>query len=272
MKKYIFIGFTGIILISIFNFFKLTTHNKTKEITNENITTFNEITTEELPSEITTIKNKNSNEPINNSYPIINPIKTKKNLNGYDITCQSYNDFVEGKQDISIKYPQIEFISDEKLKNKINSKLYQKAFSFINTSDDIENLIYSLDYSITTFDNNILSVYFEHSIYYRGSMYPSISCDSLNIDLSTGENIKLFDLINNNQLLSLSKANDFETIKAVDDFEKVFSYENLIKEFLSYDNKENAFYIDNKKIALFITLPHAGGDFAIIETKNNIIK
>lgn len=269
---YVVIAFCLFTFIIIFYSKQEPCNNSAIETTTEIIT--EETTFQESTFQETTTQNNNDKETTtDNDHSIfIQPVETKENPSGFIISCHSYNDIEEGKQNIEIKYPQIENMPNKKLKDKINKKLYEKAFSFLNKSDDIENLMYSQFYSITTFDRDILSIYFELSCYYRGSMYPFSDCYSLNIDLATGEEIKLFDLIDEEQLLSLGEKNAFKAVKYVGNFEEAFSYKSLIEEFLTYSNKEDYFYINDKKIALFIPMSHGGGDFAIIETKDNVIK
>ena len=98
------------------------------------------------------------------------------------------------KNDIDIVFPQIVDMNDNILQGKINKTLYDNAFDIlIAEGQNVAGFDNKVTYEITWAGERFLSVKFNIFFYRHGAAYPNDLLYTANIDLLTGNDLKLKD-------------------------------------------------------------------------------
>lgn len=128
-----------------------------------------------------------------------------------------------------INYPQIIDLDDITLMKKINNLIINEI------KDDMDSFNSSITYKIYLNDFNHLGIYFDIFTYSAGAARCVQSFKSLLLDIKTGNRIKFFDLINNQ-----------EDIKKINNL--ILKDEQVDKDFFKGIDENVNFYFDKEKM------------------------
>jgi hypothetical protein len=184
------------------------------------------------------------------------------------------------KDKIKIKYPKLVNLEDKKIEDKWNQIIEDRI------TKDLELLsqtdVYDLTYEVASNTEEELSLKLIGSCYYDGAAEPFNFIYTYNIDLTTGESIRLSDQTDVVELAAKIYNNQGFTIETNvnEDFmqfiHSAFENEDLLAEMLSnFDYSEDAeqpygysFY-EHGQLHLCIEVPHDVGDYVILVLENN---
>jgi len=125
-----------------------------------------------------------------------NTYSTNKNSRSYEITDCQYLDIGEAdNQSITISYPQIENLSDEKVQETINTQLREIAFRVLGSFDGFDDMDVNVNYTIRRASCCVLSVHFVWTSFHVLQAYPLILSYSANFSLNSGDRLKLLDIV-----------------------------------------------------------------------------
>lgn len=199
-------------------------------------------------------------------------------LEMYDYVEASYRirEMVLSEGDIKISCPQIEGLADEDIQGKWN-RIFLGAEERAMDEWDASGT-YEVTYEVKTMTKDVLSILMNGSFFGDGAPYPSSFKYTYNIDLNTGESIRLADHVDVEKVaenmfagtgyyVEESLAPYFaERLKAI--------YESpgaLARSLEGYDYKEDQSapygysYISDGKVWLCMEVPHALGDYIEVE-------
>lgn len=200
-----------------------------------------------------------------------------ENIVFYNIVSSVYEDGV-----VRVEYPQLTGMENEENQQKINENIRNSVTNHILN----ENLsFYELSYETATKGNGIVSFIFRGSENHEGSAYPVNLIKTLNINLNTGESIRLKDFADISSIVSSLEQADGYTVlnEGVDaaDF-SAFLNNGYVTDYamtlLDYDiDFENPDMVpvgftairDNHLI-LFIEAEHAMGDYVELEFEEEL--
>ncbi len=182
-------------------------------------------------------------------------------ISDYDVVRTSFD---KNSNDIKIFFPQINGLSDKTKQEKINDLIRNTAL--VDGKDDI-NLYrtFDLNYTMLWSSNNLLSIMFSGYYDEKQAPHPNRVCNTVNIDMKSGNIIKLDDIVNMNSdfvQLFIDKSEfvdsgatlDFETIK-----KDYFNADNLK---IYFENNE-AYYFTSTGLVFYVSTEHAIGDYAL---------
>lgn len=182
-------------------------------------------------------------------------------ISDYNVVKTSFN---KNSNDIKIFFPQINGLSDNVKQKKINELIRNAAL--VDTQDDI-NLYrsFELDYTIMWTSDNLLSILLSGYYDEKQAPHPNRICSTVNIDMKTGNLIKLADIVNVNsdfiqtfinksQFVDASATLDFTAIK-----KDYFNADNL----KTYFDNDEAYYFTSKGLVFHVSTEHAIGDYAL---------
>ena len=191
----------------------------------------------------------------------------------YNIISETYK---EGN--ISIEYPQFKTKdgSEDDFTSKWNKILKDELISNdISSGSEPEVEFFNMGYEVKTNNNNIISLFFPISYYFKDSPHPSTDCITYNIDILKNKKIELQDDPNfskyaesilNDKNYSLKsdvlKSIDDEMLKEI----KKSMYENLEKSDVSklkIQLKDQPFYYSDNKTIISFYVHHAFGDYVL---------
>lgn len=187
------------------------------------------------------------------------------------------------KDKIKIKYPKLVNLEDKKIEDKWNKIIEDRI------TKDLELLsqtdVYDLSYEVASNTEEELSLKLIGSCYYDGATEPFKFIYTYNINLLTGESIRLSDQtdvvelaskIYHNQGFSLESDVDEDFMRYIN---SAFENEELLAEMLSnFDYNEVAeqpfgySYYEDGELHLCIEVPHNVGDYVILVLENNVEK
>lgn len=197
------------------------------------------------------------------------PTAVSTDTNEYDVIRDGYN---KG-QDIAVSYPQIKGLDDKNRQNIINELLKQDAMSYLN---DVSNLIYlEISYEIECKGNNLLSVRYHGWKKNSDDSYLSELFFVTNINMNTGNKIKLQDVfqINQNMIDIIIKNGDYVG--------PLYSYDPVFNEAVLLDISNNlttsilpdiTFYFTADSLGIKMDVEPSNGYIAMIETKYSDLK
>ena len=176
----------------------------------------------------------------------------------------------------SLKYQLIDMENTE-LQNTINENVKQMVMQKISE----EGLTaYGLGYQVATQGTGILSVIFRGYCNYEGAAHPTNLIRTMNLDLTTGRNLRLKDYADMAQIVSgLETASGYEIISEGVDMADFSAFLNngyvtdyamtLLDYDVDWNNQEliPAGYsaIRNNHVVLFVEAEHAMGDYVELE-------
>lgn len=199
-------------------------------------------------------------------------------LEMYDYAEASYRvrEMVLSEGDISISCPQIEGLADEEIQGKWNRIFLGTEERAMDEWDATG--AYEVTYEIKTMTKDVLSILMNGSYYADGAAYPGSFKYTYNVDLNTGESIRLADHVSVDKVaenmfagtgyyVEESLAPYFaERLKVI--------YETpgaLARSLAGYDYAEDGSapygysYLADGKVWLCMEVPHALGDYIEIE-------
>ena len=171
---------------------------------------------------------------------------------------------------VRIEYPRINGMADEKLQAEINLGLKEMGFRYYAEEDS--GLSLENSYAFSLISSGILSVRFHTSFYHSGAAHPWQDMQAANIDLASGKQLKLSDVVELGDPFNAL----FKSGKFVSGWD---SHENII-EFGRYDNWLNYidgddygnFYLTVDSFGMIVYVAHAAGDFWTLEIPYEEIK
>ena len=195
----------------------------------------------------------------------------------YDIESVTYEDTLNGSCKVKVVYPQLIDMENTELQNTINENVKQMVMQEISE----EGLTaYGLGYQVATQGTGILSVIFRGYCNYEGAAHPTNLIRTMNLDLTTGKNLRLKDYADMAQIVSgLETASGYEIISEGVDMADFSAFLNngyvtdyamtLLDYDVDWNNQEliPAGYsaIRNNHVVLFVEAEHAMGDYVELE-------
>ena len=195
----------------------------------------------------------------------------------YDIESVTYEDTLNGSCKVKVVFPQLIDMENTELQNTINENVKQMVMQEISE----EGLTaYGLGYQVATQGTGILSVIFRGYCNYEGAAHPTNLIRTMNLDLTTGKNLRLKDYADMAQIVSgLETASGYEIISEGVDMADFSAFLNngyvtdyamtLLDYDVDWNNQEliPAGYsaIRNNHVVLFVEAEHAMGDYVELE-------
>lgn len=195
----------------------------------------------------------------------------------YDIESVTYEDTLNGSCKVKVVFPQLIDMENTELQNTINENVKQMVMQEISE----ERLTaYGLGYQVATQGTGILSVIFRGYCNYEGAAHPTNLIRTMNLDLTTGRNLRLKDYADMAQIVSgLETASGYEIISEGVDMADFSAFLNngyvtdyamtLLDYDVDWNNQEliPAGYsaIRNNHVVLFVEAEHAMGDYVELE-------
>ena len=192
---------------------------------------------------------------------------------------------------IEVKYPQITGLKDSALQTKINSTIKTNALRILKLYGNAERQVeLKIKYEIGLKTPKILSIAYQGTSFSAEAAYPSPHFYTTNIDMETGEIIRLTDVINIDTAFAQKiiagnyKALRFELNEALMNHFKNYTDKQLQQYLMQSDAIENIgtekpaevfSYFTADSLCISVGVPHALGDHAEIifkyqDIKNNI--
>ncbi|WP_458120753.1 hypothetical protein [Paenibacillus sp. Z6-24] len=208
-----------------------------------------------------------------NANALTKAVNSNQNENmAYTIKNRSYQ-----KENVNIRYPQIEKLTDPRREEKINDILKNQALRILQYGYS-ESTRIEIEYKISYQNNNVLSVKYSGLSYKKGDAYPTNQFYTTNIDITKGKLLKINDLLKiDSQLFSLFKSNQFKAVlEEQQDLKEIFSENQFIQLLHTADSSEHLgamdqsyvfSYLENGFIGLSLPVTHALGDHAEYEIK-----
>lgn len=176
---------------------------------------------------------------------------------------------------IAISYPQITGLSDEEVQEKWNTIIEEHARTALEDAEEGSSL--EVSYEIKTMNDQLLSILIEGSYCKKDAAYPTQLRYAYNIDVKSGESVRLAYYQDVDQLAEMLLAGRGYTIEGElgEEFqERLFilygdaeQLADVLKNFDYGENRETPSgfsYKEEGKIHLCIAMPHALGDYADI--------
>lgn len=176
----------------------------------------------------------------------------------YNVVSKTYS-----QENIEVDYPQVTDLPDGAIQQRINELLRDKPFKCWETDcREIAGLNMRTKYAIKWRSANLLTVQFLSYRYITGAAHPVNVFATINIDINTGNEVFLKDLVAiDEEFIALLKAGEFKAVSPrVKEIVK-FSDEEIIREL----NERGAFYLTPVALGVKVTVPHVAGDFVIFE-------
>ncbi|NFO12531.1 DUF4163 domain-containing protein [Clostridium botulinum] len=243
-------------------------------------------------SEVNNEKINNKENKVDDSQKVSDTTKEKessKNLkeksNEYELVSKNYN-----KNNIKINYPEIKkFNDDEKLKS-INKYLKGCALKvlddYVKEDPNLEAVNLNVNYDVKFKNEKYISIVYKGEVNVKGTAYPSSIFYTTNVDLESGNIIRLSDYSNVNDILNKLKdpknikviAENDELAAAQKDFILNIGNDNLINMVKNADfhevntkiesPKDGVYsYFDKDGIVISLQVNHAIGDHAEFKLK-----
>ncbi len=182
-------------------------------------------------------------------------------ISDYNVVKTSFN---KNSDDIKIFFPQINGLSDKTKQAKINELIQNNA---LKDMQDVERMyrMFEMDYTIMWTSNNLLSILFSGYCNEEQAPHPNSFCNTININMKTGELIKLPDIVNvssdfvqlfidKSQLVYGGATLDYTTIKK--------DYFNVDDLKTNFENNE-AYYFTSTGLVFYVSTAHVIGDYAL---------
>ncbi|NFG24816.1 DUF4163 domain-containing protein [Clostridium botulinum] len=231
-----------------------------------------------VSSEVNNEKINNKENKVDDSQKALDINKDKessKNLkeksNEYELVSKNYN-----KNNVKINYPEIKkFNDDEKLKS-INKYLKESALkvldNYVKEDPNLEVVNLNVNYDVKFKNEKYISIVYKGEVNIKGTAYPSSIFYTTNVDLESGNIIRLSDYSNVKDILNKLKdpknikviAENDELASAQKDFILNIGNDNLINMVKNADFHEVNTKIESPKDGVVISLQvnHAIGDHA----------
>ena len=208
---------------------------------------------------------------------------------GYELISQTYSE-----AGVQIDYPQIRDFSDQTKEAVINKLIKDEALKILQYYQSEEaNFNLEIAFNVTWQSKELLSVQYTGISYAEGAAYPNKLFYTTNINLMSGEKIKLADVVfidrafidrfKDGELVSGEEAVRDELKAALQDYLSAMTADDLIALFhkadFSGDSGETGFalaesysYFAEDSLGISIAVPYALGDYALYELKYSDIE
>lgn len=166
---------------------------------------------------------------------------------------------------INVHYPQIQGVAETEVESKWNDTIKNDIFGEIDALG--ENGTYNCQFEIATQIEDMLSIIVSGDAYAQGAAHPYNFVKTYNIDLNSGETIRLTDIADVDKIAAdIIEGKGYETLGiAKEDFDANVEALNYNKENLVSQLESGSFYQKEGKIILIIGVSHAAGDYARIK-------
>jgi lipoprotein len=228
-------------------------------------------------NKVNVVKQNADKEELYNSYIRYENLSNNA-TSGYNIVGKKFS-LINSTMNLDIDYPCVLGMEDVEKQEQINKLIFLISTG---TYYDIfvhNGLEVSSNYSIIYSDESYLSIKYDGFVVVREANRPHYMCFCLNVDLKTGEVIKLEDLVDIEKLKDKFVKDNFTVVKGLDENIPVDEkgWKDLFNKYLKYpfldeDDLHNYdFYFTNNKIGLIISCnTDAGGRYIILESNDNL--
>ena len=198
-------------------------------------------------------------------------------LDKYEINSCTYCE-----NDINITYPYITGLNNSEIVETINQLLKDAAYAEYSAYNyNSDNLFLEITYDITWSGDNLLSVMYNGNVYHNNAAYPRILLYSINIDISSGNNLQLKNIVR----IDDDFVNAFKNIDISSDELTISNYEFILNEYTddelidffnesdsAYENSPLIYsYFTQDALNLIIDVYHMAGDNFSVEINYNDI-
>ncbi len=209
----------------------------------------------------------------------------KEKSNEYELVSKNYN-----KNNVKINYPEIKKFNDDKKLKSINKYLKESALKvlddYVKEDPNLEAVNLNVNYDVKFKNEKYISIVYEGEVNVNGTAYPSSIFYTTNVDLESGNIIRLSDYSNVNDILKKLKdpknikviAENDELAAAQKDFILNIGNDNLINMVKNADfhevntkiesPKDGVYsYFDKDGVVISLQVNHAIGDHAEFKLK-----
>ncbi|WP_379157924.1 PdaC/SigV domain-containing protein [Paenibacillus sp. sgz5001063] len=188
------------------------------------------------------------------------------------------------KLNYKIKYPQLFGMSDVDKQNELNNTLKDEALKVLKYYEEPSGFVdINIDYKIVLETRNILSIQYSGVGDVSNAAHPNNLFYTTNINIKSGERLRLKDIVNIDEDLASKFLNDgFKALwPAQGEALKHFTNEEIKQNFTDADSLDyigtekqaDVFsYFTNDSLGISISVSHAIGDHAEFEIKYQDIK
>lgn len=219
-------------------------------------------------------------ENVNNSAKVIEetPIitDTPKGLK-YEVTSDLYT-LKDDNNDIEIEYPVLQVLDDKDLENKINNLIIEEALKVIDNYDyeDRGHLDLEISYQIALENPFLMSIQYEGLAYIEKSAHPNKLFYTRNVDLVTGDILKLFDFVSiEDDFINLFIDGAFDYVGPLDskpEYDYFPSLESMRNQFENADIIGSVFtYLTKDHLGISIEAPYVVGGYGLFEIEYQAI-
>lgn len=182
---------------------------------------------------------------------------------------------------VSITYPQIEGLGDARMQEKWNDIIRsteERAMEGWLSGGESQDDSYEVSYVVKTMTPDTLSILMNGNICEQGAVHPYSFKYTYNIDLNTGESIRLADHVDVDRLAeNLFAGTGYYVEESAADYfrerlEAIYGTpDSLARSLAGYDYAEDGSapygysYLENGKVWICMEVPHALGDYMEIE-------
>ena len=181
---------------------------------------------------------------------------------------------------IDIRYPQLaESTASDELIEQINYLIKETALTILSEYSSLDNAQIKVTYDTKCNNDNFISVLFNVNSVVGVQAYPRILCRTVTIDLQTGEQLRLNDMVKVNQefvdtffeiatnVRAYSEEWSKESLEAIN---KSAKESTTLKALTSSDrttNPDYCSYITDHSLGICVGVPYAIGSYAIYEAE-----
>lgn len=190
------------------------------------------------------------------------------------------------RTDVKVYYPQIVNLTDSNKQKTINETIRREALGDIPNSPIDEGGWHEVDYTIKWKSANLLSVEYVGSYFTWDTNHPNNILSTTNIDLNTGQTIKLKDVvfIDENLVDEFRRSNytkwdpdiDLRAEGVMDSIQDDLTSKQLIEHFKNSDSEKSGYdtycYFTKDSLGISLGVPHAYGGHVEFEMKYKDIK
>ncbi len=183
-------------------------------------------------------------------------------ISDYNVVKTSFD---KNSNDIKVFFPQINGLSDKTKQAKIN-ELIKNVALIADLREDVSWIEwYNLDYDVIWSSNNLLSILLTGNCYAKKAAHPFSFCNTINIDMKTGELIKLSDIVNVNSDFVQLLINKSQLV----DGRGTIDFTAIKKDYFNKDDLKTAFendetyYFTSTGLVFSVSTAHVIGDYAL---------
>lgn len=196
------------------------------------------------------------------------------------VNCSKSDDNIK----YEIKYPEISGLNDYVKQKRINSTLKKEALKVLKYYENPYDFVeLNIDYKVLMKNLNVLSIQYSGVGSVRNAAHPNNLFFTTNINIKTGERLRLKDIINIDKDFTNKFLNgEFKAVwPAQSEALKHYTNEEILEYFKEADSLDNIgtelqsdvfSYFTNESFGISISVSHAIGDHAEFEIKYKDLK